>query len=116
MLKSKIKSKFYRHDCTRIYQGDILRDYKILNINLNNEVEELQFPYLIVITQDCDIKQCFVKYKNNEEKDFNQFIPSILITPAFSAEEAREGNHLFDLFQIKHTRINTDKWKIIIKK
>jgi hypothetical protein len=114
MLKSKISYLFETHNCERICQGDILRDVKYLNVLLNGEVQEFYFLYVIVISQDCDLEQFQAKLGNQQiGSHFNQYLPNILLIPAYPAQLMREGNHLKDIYGITHERINTDKWKIV---
>lgn len=118
MLHSKIDAYYEKHDCYRVCQGDIVKDYAISQIQQSeNEkvVEELIFPYLVVLTQDCDLEQYYKKDASaaNAETAFNQFLPRILVTPAFPSEILREGNHLMELFNVKQDRITTQRWKII---
>jgi hypothetical protein len=113
MLKSKIKTLFEKHECQRICQGDILRDFVFRNV-INDKVQEYYFPYVIVVSQDCDLEQ--FQSKLVEKKDdniFNQYIPNVLFIPSFPAESVREGSHLLELYYVKHDRINSEKWRII---
>ncbi len=116
MLQSKIDKPYEKHNCSRICQGDILRDYTHSIISPSSVVEELSFPYLIVLTQDCDLQQCFKAIAELTEGDnkINPFLPHVLVIPAFPAEQAREGTHLTEIFNITQDRINSDRWKKIL--
>jgi len=114
MLASKIDRPYEKHDCTRICQGDISRDYSLVFVSpKEGKVEELSFPYLVVLTQDCDLEQFYSNLKNQKENNakLNQFLPNILVIPAFPSEQAREGNHLKELFDVAQDRLASDIWK-----
>lgn len=117
MLKSKIDKPFEKHDCFRICQGDILRDVAFRLVDdIDNSVKEFKFPYLVVITQDCDLENS--KYDLVPPQlpfSNNQFLPNVMFLPAFPAESVREGKHLENLFQVTQNRIDKDLWKPIIK-
>jgi hypothetical protein len=115
MLQSKIDKPYEKHDCSRICQGDILRDYTHSIVSASSVVEELSFPYLIVVTQDCDLQQCFKALAELTDGDnkINPFLPHVLVIPAFPAEQAREGTHLTEIFKITQDRINSYRWNII---
>ena len=87
MLKSKISSPFETHSKERICQGDILREVKFSFVNSENlEVKEILLPYLIVISQDCDLEQFIKNHKivlEESEKKNNQFLPNVLFLPAY---------------------------------
>jgi hypothetical protein len=118
MLQSKIDAYYEKHSCYRVCQGDIVKDFAFFQIRQDEHekaVEELRFPYLVVLTQDCDLEQYHKKVTiaDKERISFNQFLPSILVTPAFPAEILRDGNHFVELFDVKQDRINSQRWKII---
>lgn len=86
MLKSKIDTYYERHDCSRICQGDIIKGFALCQVSQQEEekvVEELIFPYFVVLTQDCDLEQYYKKVldSDQETEHFNQYLPSILLTP-----------------------------------
>jgi len=118
MLKSKIESQYEHHDCDRISQGDILRDVKFVIIGEDEELIELQYQYLVVLSQDCDLEEanCLITADLECEdscKIFNQFLHSVLFVPAFPEEILRSGEHLKSLFKIKTQRINSTLWRPI---
>ncbi|MBU4374293.1 MAG: hypothetical protein KJ714_07645 [Euryarchaeota archaeon] len=123
-MKSKIDSIYIKHNGDRIYQGDILRDFKYQDrvfIEDNKiKIQERNIPYLIVLTQDCDLEWDFNNHKENEEvqdkiKDkINQdkFLQSILICPAYPAEKVRLGTHLEEL-DLNMEKLNSDRWNLV---
>jgi hypothetical protein len=133
-MKSNIKTLFRNSSNKRIYQGNIYRDLTIIDYDQEDDKEgifELEIPYLIVISQDCDLQQDYNngnKYKElkKEDKDnkdklrslYDKFIPSLLLCPAFPAEQVREGIHLekyHGFIMDDKGRENKTKWKNILQ-
>lgn len=127
MFKSRIDSYYLKHDSQRIVQGDLLRDINFV-IPLGNEGgdilnSQVTLPYIIVISQDCDLfqgiteKVDYTSIMNIEVStpkiNFNQLIPSIIFSPAFNSQHLREGIHLKDLFNVSPESINSERWKLI---
>jgi hypothetical protein len=120
MLKSKIESQYETHDCSRISQGDILRDVDFVIIGENEIAIELNYQYIVVMSQDCDLDEGNTLFSADIKcegscKLFSQFLHSILFVPAFPAELLRSGEHIKSLYNIKAQRLNTDLWKPIPK-
>ncbi|MCX5709657.1 MAG: hypothetical protein NT088_02875 [Candidatus Omnitrophica bacterium] len=119
MLKSKITTVYEKHNCQRICQGDILRDVQFYIIGKGSAQVDLKFPYVIVISQDCDLeegeKKKVAKPTPEGLIEFNQYLPNILILPAFPAELVKQGEHLKELFSVKPVNIGSDLWKFIKK-
>lgn len=114
-MKSKIESVFIKHSGKRICQGDILRDFEYIEFVSNNKktgtgIKKI-FPYLLVLSQDCDLES---DHKNHMECKDNQdkYLISILVCPGYSAEELREGTHLKE-YGLKMNRINSERWNNI---
>jgi hypothetical protein len=118
MLESNVKQYYRQHDCSRIAQGDILRDLKFVITGRDDAQIEVFFPYVIVLSQDCDLEQgskIFNLIKSPEQEiSFNQFLHSVLYVPAFPAQTLREGTHLNKLFNIRTMRLTSDLWKPIV--
>lgn len=113
MLKSKIDKPYEKHDCSRICQGDIFRDFTFRNVdNATNAVNEYKFPYIVVISQDCDLENS--KYQGDIVSN-NQFLPNILFLPAFPSEIVRTGEHFTNIYNITQKKIDSDLWKPIIQ-
>lgn len=103
MLKSKIDRQYVAHSCERVCQGDILRDFKYDYV-INDDLFEFYFPYLIIISQDCDLEHQNNKEPITDENEIiksNQFLPNILFLPAFPAETFLSGNHLEGLYKVR---------------
>lgn len=113
-MKSRVTEPYTRHDTSRICQGDILRDVTFFIVR-GDEIIELFFEYMIVLSQDCDLEQGLKSLENrnvSEIKQDNQFLHSILLVPAFLANKLREGEHLKEM-GITQARINSSRWKVI---
>lgn len=69
-MKSEINSIFRHSPCKRIYQGDIYKDLTIIDYEFNvdenkPDIYKLIIPYLVVMSQDCDLEQnCLKKTKH----------------------------------------------------
>lgn len=123
-MKSKIDSIYIKHNGDRIYQGDILWDFKYQDkvfIEDNKiKIQERNIPYLIVLTQDCDLEWDFNNHKENENvqdktrEKINQdkFLHSILICPAYPAEKVRLGTHLEEL-DLTMEKLNSNRWNLV---
>lgn len=113
-MKSKIESTYVTHDKKRICQGDILRDFVYLEPYETDGNEgaflERTIPYLIVLTQDCDLESDYWNYQKvfdkgcesqlnqvNAQKSSDKLLQSILVCPAYPSEQVRKGVHLDDL-------------------
>lgn len=120
MLKSKISHYYEAHDCQRISQGDILRDFSFV-ISAKGGVQlEIEFQYLVVLTQDCDLEQGNKIYVAKDDpvsglKLFNQYLHNILLLPAFPAELMKSGEHLKDVYYIKTEPLSRKIWERLTK-
>jgi hypothetical protein len=101
MLSIKIDSRYVK-DTTikRICQGDILRDVDVIEsytkVGSTGELKYLTLPYIIVMTQDCDLESDF-KNRSDIFKSQDKYLRTILACPAYNASEFREGHHLDDI-------------------
>lgn len=96
----------------RINQGDILVNVEFIesvkDYGENIEINKILFPYVAVLSQDCDLEQDSrtqesVASKINEDK----FLLSVLVAPLYNYEHFREGTHLRELKR-QTQRINSD--------
>ena len=111
-MKSKIDSFYVKHNCERLTQGDILRDFSFFSID---DSSEYTFQYIVVVSQDCDISFSREQKedKNTQKILYNQYLPNILFTPAFILSDFKEGKHLKKLFNVEQKTFNiTDLEKI----
>ncbi len=99
----------------RICQGDILGGYTITTIvseiGGTDLVKKFNFPYIAIMSQDCDLCQY---HKNKDNVSLNhQFLPNVLILPIFEADILKLGEHLINIFGIKQDQLNKDRFKFI---
>ena len=113
MLTSAISSYYKTHDLSRISQGDILRDFEFVIGGEGHSVIKIEFPYAIILSQDCDLTWGNNFFTRDIAKPFNQYLHNILFTPAFPADLFRSGKHLSDLYGFDSTSINSSNWKLI---
>ncbi len=98
-MQSKITHKYVIHSQTRIFQGDILRDIKFKYIDNTNEATEISLSYSVIVSQDCDLERIAAFNPIlNETTEFNQYLPNVLLIPAFPAELVKDGTYLINLF------------------
>jgi hypothetical protein len=115
-LLSQINTYYRKHNAGRIVQGDILREVKFTDWdwdikNSNIEIYEKVLPYLVIITQDCDLDQDF-KYRTTTTKNNDKLLQSILVCPAYGWEDFIKGDHLID-FDLKMESINSNQRNLI---
>jgi len=79
---------------TRIRQGDIFTDIEFDFVA--GDTLEAHFPYVVVISQDCDLEQDSGARNVNSLKH-DAFLDTVLICPAFNADVFRSGEHLLGI-------------------
>ncbi len=84
----------------RIEQGDIYRDVEFLQkidpIDNEISVHIINFPLVIVLTQDCDLQQDSIYYMEEDTSNDDKKILSIIVAPLYNAEMFLNGEHLND--------------------
>lgn len=95
MFVSKIKTRYRRTQKKRVCQGDILRDIKIvIGLSDFDNHTEINLPYAIVLTQDCDLKNDYDG--RSDEVNHDKWIKTILLCPAYPADQFFLGEHIAD--------------------
>ena len=97
---------------TRIQQGDIYKDIEYIEY-LREEKGQIQaskivFPYVIVLTQDCDLAQDNTFRKSPTEGTQDNLLFSVLVAPLYNAEHVYTGEHLSEL-ELKMEPISKNK-------
>jgi hypothetical protein len=89
-----------RPNLPRICQGDIIRDVSYLDGVSESagvlEISRLDFPLVIVLTQDCELEQehqMRVQPARNQDK----WLVSVLVAPLYNAQHVYRGEHLSEL-------------------
>ena len=90
----------------RIGQGDILRDLRfkyVINGASEPLTESVTFDFAVVLTQDCDLEQDHSaildmekgeRAQGDKKPDHDKYLNSVLVCPAFVAEQLRAGTHM----------------------
>lgn len=95
----------------RIYQGDVLRDIEFIeHVTETNgilEISKINFPLIVVLTQDCDLAQDF-RFRVEPKPTQDKWMISILVAPLYNAEHVFSGEQLSDI-DIKSQPINRKK-------
>ena len=85
-----------------IQQCDIFRNIEFVEYVVENdesiEVSKIVFPYVIVLTQACDLQQDYDSRKRTESGgDQDKLLISVIVAPIYNFEEFRLGTHLEQL-------------------
>jgi hypothetical protein len=103
--------KYRKLDSARCRQGDIFRDITIIEGAQLDEEElklvERHVPYSIVISQDCDLEHDYNNRANEQRTNNDKYLPTILLCPAYLAEQLRQGDHLKE-YGLKMTAFGKD--------
>ncbi|EMG37382.1 hypothetical protein PCS_01895 [Desulfocurvibacter africanus PCS] len=98
MIKTELRQ------CTRICQGDIFKNVETIESAKEESgiltINKLIFPYVYVLTQDCDLLQDFdnkEKCKNGGKDNQDKYLISVLVAPIYNAEHFISGTHLSEL-------------------
>jgi len=87
-----------------IEQGDIYKDIKLLrNIQVGEDaisVDEVEFKYVVVLSQTCDLERIYDKNPNS--------VLSVLVAPLFLLEQFKKGTYL-DFVGIQTEEIKKDR-------
>jgi hypothetical protein len=112
------EAKYRKVESPRFRQGDIVRD---VVVTLGTDLEEEQVvsrvrevPYCVVVSQDCDLEHDFNFRADEQRKNNDKFLPTILISPAYPAQTFRTGDHLAEQ-QLKMTAFHTGDWERLKK-
>lgn len=85
----------------RICQGDILRNVDCIEYAIERdgviEVSRIHFPFVVVLTQDCDLEQDFKIQCTPEKLVKDKKLISVLLAPLYNAEHVFQGDHLSEL-------------------
>lgn len=86
-------------------QGDIFKDVEYIEevkvCGSDLEISKIIFPYVVILTQDCDLLQDYKTRSNQRIVDglisSNNVLISVLVAPLYNAEHVLEGIHLSEL-------------------
>ena len=117
-MSSQLKSddRYLKHELPRLCQGDILRDLEVVERArvINTEPKQLDvkkrlLPYAVVLSQECDLHQDLQNRKNLATSTQDKYLHSVLLGPAYPAQDVRQGVHLAQL-DVKCEPLNSARW------
>lgn len=117
MFPNKIDSRYIKRTIRRICQGDILREIDVIDSYTKDssgalEYDELTLPYIVVMTQDCDLDNDFRNRSQKAPEKHDKYLRTVLVCPAYVAEDFKDGNHLEEL-QLKMENWNGKRFQQI---
>lgn len=84
----------------RVSQGDIYKNIEYIESVVESqgvlEISKIVFPYVIVLTQDCDLSQDY-NFRLDDDLTDDKLLVSVLLAPLYVAETVYAGEHLSDL-------------------
>lgn len=86
----------------RLVQGDVLRNIEYIEYATeskgNIEISKVLFPFVIVLTQDCDLEQDYsFRYSKKSRPTQDKWLFSVLVAPLYNFEHVSTGEHLTEL-------------------
>lgn len=86
----------------RISQGDIYKDVEFIEYAIEKEgvveISKIIFPFVVVLTQDCDLNQDYtVRWARKETSNHDKKLFSVIVAPLYNFEHFNFGNHLSEL-------------------
>ncbi len=100
-----------RRRTKRISQGDIFKNIEFIEYveykKGQFESSIITFPYVIILTQDCDLSQDFL-YRTEVGKNQDKLLLSVIAAPLYNVEQVYLGQHLEEL-KLQMTPINKNK-------
>ena len=93
MIKIKVQKK------ARISQGDIYKDVEFIEYAIEKkgviEISKIVFPFVVVLTQDCDLNQDYaVRWAKKETSNHDKKLFSVIVAPLYNYEHFYKGEHL----------------------
>jgi hypothetical protein len=91
----------------RVCQGDVLRDVEYVERVHEHEgileVSKISFPFVIILTQDCDLQQDHT-FRTQHKQTQDKWLISVLVAPLYNAEHVFSGEHLIDIGNISEPK------------
>ncbi len=116
MEQSRIPKPYEHVKAARLQQGDIFLDITLFEgiqeEGRGVEVQERLFPYIIVLSQDCDLEQDFQSRANPSSGKHDKYLQSVLLCPGYQSERFKLGTHLESLSLTMETWGRDDMKKI----
>lgn len=106
-------------DFSRIHQGDIIRNVEFIEHATTQdgqfEISLIIFPYVYVLTQDCDLEQEYKNRSNQQGKQDDKqdkYLISIIVAPIYNYDQFVIGNHLSEL-KLKMQTLSSNQKKLV---
>lgn len=116
MPLSAVNAAYFKSAATRCEQGDIFRDITLIEwAEVRDDkisLAERTLQYCVLLSQDCDLEHDFNNRADTAALKKDKFLQSLLICPAYPAEDFRAGNHLQE-FGMKMENFNSERFGII---
>jgi len=95
----------------RLRQGDIVRNIECIEYAIEKQgiitVSKIEYPLIIVLTQDCDLEQDY-KFRNEAKGSDDKILFYVLVAPLYNADHVYNGEHL-SLLNLEMEKINKTK-------
>jgi hypothetical protein len=82
----------------RVCQGDIISNVEYIEYAIEKEgqieISKIVFPYVYVLTQDCDLEQEFNNRNNVNAPNQDKHLISVIVAPFYNIEHVYDGEHL----------------------
>lgn len=110
------RSVYAKEANDRYRQGDLLRGVSVIEwaeiVEGELIVQERPLPYAIILSQECDLEHDYNNRADTEKCKSNtdKFLQTLLLCPAYPAEQVRSGSHLTEIGQFMQ-KLSTDQWK-----
>lgn len=105
------------HIKERVCQGDIISEVEFIEYAIEKdgqvEISKIIFPYVYVLTQDCDLEQ---EFNNRQQITNDKHLISVIVAPLYNIEHVYDGSHLSDIkLQMQIIKKNSTDSRILIQ-
>ena len=128
MTEPKVTSVEVCNASPHLSQGDIFKDVeyieKVKVCGNDIEISKIIFPYVVILTQECDLLQDYKTRSKNKIVDglisSNSILMSVLVAPLYNEDHVLNGSHLSELkrsmatiTKYKNSKFTTDYNRLI---
>lgn len=122
---TKVVKSDSKRPCQGAIYSDVLYVDRVLRQKSQGEehviVEQIQFPWAVILTQECDLERDFIaRWGEEPSESFGQALLSVLAAPMYNADHVHHGTHLSDLkiharadAQFLCHTIPTSQWRLV---
>ncbi|MCC6502191.1 MAG: hypothetical protein IT362_03515 [Deltaproteobacteria bacterium] len=94
--------KVKKNKSARVCQGDIYKNIEHIEyVSEKNgiiEISKIEFPLIIVLTQDCDLQQDYrVRWSKKPPSNEDKKLISVIVAPLYNEDHVYNGEHLTEL-------------------